>query len=145
MYLRAHRNSYRSSEDSRFNFFPSPSPLSDVNVDQSKYRRTEGTRACLVERMEGWCSLVYSTPAAARHGIIMSWTNKEKAGEQTCKVTKYRMTMVDGERNRRGISDASKERMGSVQPSAYVACLLVRNRRSGASPDSGHGFLKNSC
>jgi len=59
---------------------------------QSKYRRTEGTRACSSREMEGWVhSLVYSTPAAARHGIIMSWTNKENEGGRTCKVTKYRM------------------------------------------------------
>lgn len=72
-------------------FFPSPSLLSDVNVvnvDQSKYRRTEGTS----REMERWVHrLVYSTPAAARHGIIMSWTNKENEGGRTCKVTKYRM------------------------------------------------------
>jgi hypothetical protein len=32
-----------------------------------------------------------------------------------------------------------------VQPSAYVACLFVRNRKSGASPDSAHAFFRNSC
>lgn len=72
-------------------FFPLPSLLLDVKVDQSKYR-TDGKRACSSQEMEGWVhSLVYSTPAAARYGIIMSWTNKENAGERTCKVTKYRM------------------------------------------------------
>ena len=73
-------------------FFPSPSLLSDVNVDQSN-QSTEGQKAQGLSReMEGWVhSLVYSTPAAARLGIIMSWTNKENEGGRTCKVTKYRM------------------------------------------------------
>jgi hypothetical protein len=82
---RARRNSARSSEDSRFKFF-----CYRHSCWRSKYRRTEGTRAC--REMGRWVhSLVYSTPAAARHGIIMSWTNKENAGGRARKVTKYRM------------------------------------------------------
>jgi hypothetical protein len=67
--------------------------------------------------MEGWVhSLVYSTPAAARYGIIMSWTNKENEGGRTCKVTKYRM--IRWRVNEiRGISNVSKERKGSAEGS----------------------------
>lgn len=37
------------------------------------------------------------------------------------------------------------DRTHVVPPSVYVACLFVRDRRSGASPDSAHAFFKNSC
>ena len=96
MYLRGHTGIQpvpAKTVDSIVFFFRSPSLLSGVNVDQSKYRRAEGTKACSQSReWKDGCTVWYnSTPAAARHGIMMSWTNKENAGVQTCKVTKYRM------------------------------------------------------
>lgn len=91
VYLREHRNSARSGKtvDSFFSVTPVGCQCKSI---QSKDSRTEGTRACSGREMEGWVhSLVYSTPAAARHGIIMSWTNKENEGGRTCKVTKNRL------------------------------------------------------
>lgn len=64
-----------------------------------------------VEAMEGWVhNLVYSTPAAAKCGIVQSWKNKEKAIEQTCEEgERLRSEKVDGKRERRGgISNVSK-------------------------------------
>lgn len=37
------------------------------------------------------------------------------------------------------------DRTHVVPPSVYEACLFVRDRSSGASPDSAHAFFKNSC